>query len=86
MLGRVRGNPPGLSLAEDSQANGGVRFDDVSAVGAATRCDTRRPQTATVQTGVGRQALAAQPLIRDKEVVGVAVFADALADVEANVA
>src|SRR4051812_43918547 len=32
VLGRVRGNPPGLSLAEDSQANGGVRFDDVSPV------------------------------------------------------
>ena len=44
VLGRVRGNPPGLSLAEDSQANGGVRFDDVSGV-ALKAMETRRPQT-----------------------------------------
>jgi signal transduction histidine kinase len=46
---------------------------------------TRRPVTATVRTDVGRQALAAQPLMRDKQVVGVAVYAGSLDDVEANV-
>jgi signal transduction histidine kinase len=39
----------------------------------------------TINAGVGRQAIVAEPLIVDEEVVGVAVFADALADVEANV-
>ena len=84
VLGRVRGNPPGLSLAEDSQRNGGVRFEDVSGV-ALEALRTGRASTATTATSVGRQALAAEPLVRDKEIVGVAVFADALADVEANV-
>jgi signal transduction histidine kinase len=37
------------------------------------------------QTEVGRQALAAQPLIRNKKVRGVAVFAGSLSDVQANV-
>ncbi len=42
---------------------------------------------ATINTGVGRQAIAAEPLLRGREgeVVGVAVFADSLNDVEANV-
>jgi len=43
------------------------------------------PVTDTVQTGVGRQALAAVPLIRNDKVRGVAVFADSLSDVQANV-
>jgi signal transduction histidine kinase len=41
--------------------------------------------TGTAQTDVGRQALAAQPLMRNKNVRGVAVFAGSLADVQANV-
>ncbi len=45
----------------------------------------RKPITGTAQTDVGRQALAAQPLIRNKRVRGVAVFADSLSDVQANV-
>ena len=40
----------------------------------------------TINADVGRQAIAAEPLIVGKEIVGVAVFADALSDVEANVA
>jgi two-component system, OmpR family, sensor kinase len=79
------GRPRGLSLAEDSSVNGGVRFDEVSPL-AVDALRTRRPQMATVASDVGRQALAAEPLMADRQVVGVAVFADALADVEANVA
>ena len=41
--------------------------------------------TGTKQTGVGRQAIAAIPLFRNKKVRGVAVFADSLDDVQANV-
>jgi signal transduction histidine kinase len=81
----VRGNPAGLSLAEDSSVNGGVRFEEVNRV-ALDALRSRRPQMAKVTTGVGEQALAAEPLMLEKEIVGVAVFADALADVEANVA
>jgi signal transduction histidine kinase len=84
LLTRVKGAPPGLSVAEDSQTNGGVGFNDVSDV-ALRALSTGKPQAATVQTSVGRQALAARPLRRGKDIVGVAVFADALADVEANV-
>jgi signal transduction histidine kinase len=79
------GRPRGLSLAEDSSVNGGVRFDEVSSL-AVDALRTGRPQMSTVASTVGRQALAAEPLMDRKEVVGVAVFADALADVEANVA
>ena len=49
----------------------------------ATR--TRQLVSGTAQTDVGRQALAAQPLIRNQKVHGVAVFAGSLADVQANV-
>ena len=79
------GRPAGLSLAEDSSVNGGVRFDEVSSL-AVDALRSRRPEMATVNTSVGRQALAAEPLMDGREILGVAVFADALADVEANVA
>jgi two-component system, OmpR family, sensor kinase len=46
---------------------------------------TRKLVRGTAETEVGRQALAAQPLVRNKEVRGVAVFAGSLADVQANV-
>ncbi|HZB75424.1 MAG TPA: HAMP domain-containing sensor histidine kinase, partial [Solirubrobacteraceae bacterium] len=46
---------------------------------------TGKAVTDTQQTDVGRQALAAQPLIRGDRIRGVAVFADSLDDVEANV-
>ena len=81
----VRGEPSGVSLAEDSSVNGGVSSDDVSGFAVAALRE-RRPQMTTLAAGGGRQAIAAEPLVdEDKEVVGVAVFADALADVEANV-
>ena len=78
------GNPAGLSLTADSSPKAGVEFEEVTAL-AIEALTSRRPRQATLNTGVGSQAIVAEPLIRDREVVGVAVFADALADVEANV-
>jgi two-component system OmpR family sensor kinase len=79
-------NPTGLSLASDSSVNSGVRGGEVSPL-AIDAFQTRRPRTVTLNTGAGRQAIAATPLFDGKKkLVGVAVFADALADVEANVA
>ena len=46
---------------------------------------TKKLVTATSQSDVGRQALAAEPLLRNQKVHGVAVFAGSLADVQANV-
>ena len=81
----LEGNPAGLSLIADSTPNGGVRFEEVTGL-AIDALTSGRPQRATRSIGVGRQAIAAEPLMREREVIGVAVFADALADVEANVA
>jgi signal transduction histidine kinase len=85
VMTRLKGRPMGLTLAEDSSVNGGVRVDEVRPL-ALDALAARAPRKATLTTGVGRQAIAAEPLLRGKQVVGVAVFADALADVEANVA
>jgi two-component system OmpR family sensor kinase len=62
---------------------GGVPFDIDELADEAIR--TGKAVTATQQTDVGRQALAAQPLIRGDRIRGVAIFADSLSDVEANV-
>ena len=85
VLKPLESKPTGLTLAEDSTVNGGVDSGEVSGI-ALQAFESGRPETTTVNADVGRQAIAAEPLIVDKEVVGVAVFADALADVEANVA
>jgi len=85
VLKPLEGKPTGLTLAEDSTVNGGVESGEVSRL-ALTAFESGKPQMTTINAGVGRQAIAAEPLIVGKEVVGVAVFADALADVEANVA
>jgi two-component system OmpR family sensor kinase len=63
---------------------GGVSPADVSGLAARTLIE-RKPLTAVQQTAVGRQALAAALLVRDRKIRGVAVFADELSDVEANV-
>jgi signal transduction histidine kinase len=84
VLKPLEGKPTGLTLAEDSTINGGVGSGEVSRI-ALTAFETRKPQMTTINTGVGRQAIAAEPLIEGRMIVGVAVFADALADVEANV-
>jgi two-component system, OmpR family, sensor kinase len=81
----LEGKPTGLTLAEDSTVNGGVESGEISRL-ALKAFETGKPVTTTINANVGRQALAAEPLMAGKKVVGVAVFADALADVEANVA
>jgi two-component system, OmpR family, sensor kinase len=63
---------------------GAAALADVDGV-AKRATHSKRLVTGTAQTDVGRQALAAQPLIRNKRVRGVAVFAGSLADVQANV-
>jgi signal transduction histidine kinase len=80
----LEGKPTGLTLAEDSTINGGVESGEVSRL-ALDAFESRKPQMTTINANVGRQAIAAEPLVANNRVVGVAVFADALADVEANV-
>jgi signal transduction histidine kinase len=63
---------------------GGVSPADVTGL-AARAVVAGKPLTNVQQTAVGRQALAAQPLVKDKKIRGVAVFADELSDVNANV-
>jgi two-component system OmpR family sensor kinase len=63
---------------------GSAQLGDVQDV-ATEAAETGKPVTATADTDVGRQALAAQPLSRNRKVRGVAVFAGSLADVQANV-
>jgi signal transduction histidine kinase len=64
-------NPGSVPLDVDELARDAIR--------------TGKAVTTTQQTGVGRQALAAQPLFRGERIRGVAVFVDSLSDVEANV-
>jgi two-component system, OmpR family, sensor kinase len=63
---------------------GSAQLADVQEV-ANEAVATRKQVTAAAETDVGRQALAAQPLVRGGDVHGVAVFAGSLTDVEANV-
>ncbi len=77
-------DPDGLTLQEDSTVNGGIEAEEVTAIGLEA-LQTRKPQMSTITAGVGRQAIAAEPLMVEDRVVGVAVFADSLNDVEANV-
>jgi signal transduction histidine kinase len=75
----------GLVYPVADSTPGGVSADDVRDL-AERVAGTGRPATGTVTTGVGRQALAGEPLMRAKKLRGVAVYADALTDVQANVA
>src|SRR4051794_40009354 len=54
-------NPTGLSLVKDSSENGGVSGAEVSPI-AIEAFETKRPRAVTLNTGVGRQAIAAEPL------------------------
>ena len=63
---------------------GGTSPADINDVAARAALDAK-PVTGTKQTGVGRQAIAAIPLFRNKKVRGVAVFTDSLDDVQASV-
>ena len=71
-------------LAVSDSGPGAPGVADVQDV-AAQAARTGKLVRGTAQTEFGRQALAAQPLIRGKRVRGVAVFAGSLADVQANV-
>ena len=71
-----------LPVADSSP--GAASLAEVQAV-AREAVRTRKVVTGTAQTDVGRQAIAAEPLVRNRGVRGVAVFAGSLADVEANV-
>jgi two-component system, OmpR family, sensor kinase len=84
VVSRIGGSPPAVREVVDS-AEGGVAFGDISAV-AVDAVTRRQPARATAQAAGGRQALAAWPLSQGDRVVGAAVFADSLADVEGNVA
>src|SRR5215210_2969661 len=85
VLTRTRGTTQSVSLVTDSTPDGGVQLADVGSV-ALDAIEGRRAATSTEPTPVGRQALAAQPLIRQRKVLGALVFADSLTDVQANVA
>jgi two-component system OmpR family sensor kinase len=71
-----------LPVADSSP--GAAALGDVQGV-ATEAARTGKTVTGTAQTDIGRQALAAQPLMRNEQVRGVAVFAGSLADVQANV-
>ncbi len=84
VLGTVGGTQPdSVFLLADSDP-GGVELEDVQSV-AQKAVDTRRTATATEPSTSGRKALAAEPLVVGHRVQAVAVFADTLADVQANV-
>jgi two-component system, OmpR family, sensor kinase len=84
VLGVVVGTEDSLFVLADSDT-GGVEIDDVQSVAEAALA-TGRTARATEPTRIGRQALVAEPLLVGGRVRGVAVFADALTDVQANVA
>jgi signal transduction histidine kinase len=77
-------DPVALVRKLDSAPEGGVDEDDVVSLGLES-VRSRRPESATLSTPNGPHAVVAYPLIKDKEVEGVAVFADTLDEVEGNV-
>ena len=77
-----RGSAGFLPVADSSP--GAAAPADIENVAEEAR-RTRTFVTGTAQSDVGLEALAAIPLIRNEKVRGVAVFADSLDDVQANV-
>jgi two-component system OmpR family sensor kinase len=75
---------PAQLLPVADSGPGGAALAEISDV-AARAARAGEPVTGTEQTAVGRRALAAIPLERTRRVRGVAVFADSLGDVQANV-
>ena len=79
-------NQPPYPIAQSKP--GAIAQPDVEEVAVAA-AEAKRTVTSTEETAVGRQAVAAVPLIRGEgkraRVRGVAVFVDALDDVQANV-
>jgi signal transduction histidine kinase len=71
-----------LPVADSSPGAGSLA--DLQGV-AERAIESKKLITGTAETDVGTQALAAQPLLRNRKVRGVAVFAGSLSDVQANV-
>jgi two-component system OmpR family sensor kinase len=69
----------------DSVADGGLDYHEVVPTGLEA-ARSRRPVRTTEAVPSGRYAVVAYPLIRDKEIEGVAVFGDTLDEVDSNVA
>jgi signal transduction histidine kinase len=84
ILDLLSSGPASLVENFDSAPDGGVTEADVQEQ-ALEAVRSGRPVAATPMTGAGRQAVVAYPLVQDKEVVGVAVFADTLDEVEGSV-
>jgi signal transduction histidine kinase len=84
ILELLDGTPPAVAGQMDSAPDGGIVEQDVTAI-ALEAVEARRPVADTLATSAGQQAVVAYPLIRDDEVLGVAVFADTLDEVEGNV-
>jgi two-component system OmpR family sensor kinase len=85
ILDLLSSGPSSLIGSADSAPDGGVTESEVTPLALEAVADGR-PVSATAPTGAGRQAIVAYPLIQEKKVVGVAVFADTLDEVEGNVA
>ncbi len=78
------GNPLSLAGRIDSVPDGGLEYEEVTPI-ALEAARTRRPVASTDAIPNGRYAVVAYPLIKGKSVVGVAVFAGTLDEVEGNV-
>jgi two-component system OmpR family sensor kinase len=78
-------DPVALTGRIDSAPDAGLDEDDVTAL-AVDAVAAKRPVSVTTSTAIGPQAIVAYPLIQGENVVGVAVFADTLDEVEGNVA
>jgi two-component system, OmpR family, sensor kinase len=84
VLDLLSSGPSSLAGSVDSAPDGGINESDVRGV-ALDAVSAGRPVASTLSTGAGRQAVVAYPLIQDKKVEGVAIFADTLDEVEGNV-
>jgi two-component system OmpR family sensor kinase len=78
-------DPVALTRKLDSAPEGGIDEDDVLSL-ALDAVSSRRAVSATESTIDGPRAVAAYPLVANKQVLGVAVFADTLDEVEGSVA
>jgi signal transduction histidine kinase len=78
-------HPDGLVDHMDTTPDGGLDGDDVRSL-AIEAMRTKRPVSSTKTIRGGSYAIVAYPLIQSTKVEGVAVFGDALDEVEGNVA
>jgi two-component system OmpR family sensor kinase len=78
-------NPDGLTGQMDSLPDSGLSADQVRPI-ALEAMRARHSMSSTHTISGGRYAVVAYPLIRQKDLVGVAVFAGTLVEVESNVA